>query len=302
MKVKRKPSQIIVDIVENTSFFRIFLTWFILILLFGIAYFGLTNYSEGNFLFDSRGFKINNLVESIYYSFITATSTGYGDIVPMGLFTRLIAVGEVIIGLLMLAVVTSKLVSLKQEKLLEEIFHLSFSDKFNRILSNFHMFGHQMEEFIYSLNKRILDKKNILTFSHHITLLKNNIDDVHKLFFHTHSEKISRKLDTHQIEHLLNSYKKSLGGIIKALKITKNHTMVFKRKSISHKLKSICESSEEVIQKINRSHKHHSKYTKSIMSKLREIRAHLLDLNLNNIKLLTNINGFSTPQSLIEEE
>jgi hypothetical protein len=52
----------------------------------------------------------------IYFSFTTLTTTGYGDILPIGLFTRSMVVVEQIIGVLYPVVLIGRLVSLKVER------------------------------------------------------------------------------------------------------------------------------------------------------------------------------------------
>ena len=64
---------------------------------------------------DGQGF-----VTAIYFSFVTALSIGYGDVVPLGLF-RIVAIVEGAAGLLIFGCVISKLVSRRQEELTEEI-------------------------------------------------------------------------------------------------------------------------------------------------------------------------------------
>ncbi len=82
---------------------------------------------------------INNLPDSIYFSFVTATTTGFGDFLPQGWF-KLIVIAEVICGLLLLALVTSKLVSIKQDILLKEIYDMSFYERINRLRSGLLLF------------------------------------------------------------------------------------------------------------------------------------------------------------------
>jgi hypothetical protein len=51
----------------------------------------------------------------IYYSFITLTATGYGDITPLHPYTRSLAIFEAITGQLYLAVLIARLVGLEME-------------------------------------------------------------------------------------------------------------------------------------------------------------------------------------------
>src|SRR6202021_1632313 len=63
---------------------------------------------------------LNGFVSALYFSFVTATSIGYGDIVPIGA-GRVIAVAEAVTALLIFGAVVAKFVSHTQEELVSEI-------------------------------------------------------------------------------------------------------------------------------------------------------------------------------------
>jgi len=68
----------------------------------------------------------------VYFSVITATGTGYGDIVPLGL-SRVFAAIESFSGLLLLAVFVSKLLSRRQDITLKEVHETSFQNAFRNM-------------------------------------------------------------------------------------------------------------------------------------------------------------------------
>lgn len=82
---------------------------------------------------DLRGFGT-----AIYFSFVTATSIGFGDVVPVGIM-RVIAVAEGAAGLLVFGIVVSKLVSGRQEALTEEIHRTTFEERLGRVRTNLHL-------------------------------------------------------------------------------------------------------------------------------------------------------------------
>ena len=77
------------------------------------------------------------LLTSIYFSFVTATSVGYGDVVPVGL-TRLLAILEAVTAMLLFGAVVSKFVSGRQERLVAEIHRLTFEERIERVQANLH--------------------------------------------------------------------------------------------------------------------------------------------------------------------
>jgi len=78
------------------------------------------------------------LLTTLYFSLVTATSVGYGDVVPLGV-ARVLAMGEAVSGLLLFGVVISKLVSWRQERLVEDIHALVFEDRLDRVQTNLHL-------------------------------------------------------------------------------------------------------------------------------------------------------------------
>jgi potassium channel LctB len=82
---------------------------------------------------DVRGF-----FSAVYFSAVTATSVGYGDIVPRGV-ERLLAIVESAAGLVIFGCVVSKFVSRRQEQLIGEIHRIAFEDRLGRVRTNLHL-------------------------------------------------------------------------------------------------------------------------------------------------------------------
>jgi potassium channel LctB len=114
--------------------------WTVMIFLFGGAYWllalaGIRLLSEGGRPVegDAHGFAT-----AIYFSFVTATSIGFGDVVPLGV-ARVMAVAEAAAGLLVFGCIISKLVSNRQEMLIEETHRIAFEDRLGRVRTNLHL-------------------------------------------------------------------------------------------------------------------------------------------------------------------
>jgi hypothetical protein len=75
---------------------------------------------------------------AIYFSFVTALSIGYGDVVPTG-GLRIFAIVEGAAGLMIFGCVISKLLSRHQEELTEEIHRTTFEDRLDRVRTNLHL-------------------------------------------------------------------------------------------------------------------------------------------------------------------
>ncbi len=124
----------VIEKLTNFSYGSLLLLWLLFAILFGAAYFMLAVFVPVHGptqLIDDPTLTIM-FFDSMYYSVITATSTGYGDITPQG-FSKLLASLQSITALLIWAIFVTKLVSHKQEAALKEVHRLTFEDVFHNI-------------------------------------------------------------------------------------------------------------------------------------------------------------------------
>ena len=111
---------------------RLILSYAILvILLFSILFYFTSIYSLDNGLSKSNP----TFFTSIYFSVVTFSSLGYGDIAPLGI-SRIFSMIEVILGLFFIGIIVSKIVSMRQETILTRIYHLEYIEHFRSIRHN----------------------------------------------------------------------------------------------------------------------------------------------------------------------
>ena len=128
------------EMIADFSLERLIAVWLGMILVFGFVYWA-AGIGMGMGLQAASGAvkaDLQGLLTAIYFSFVTALSIGYGDVVPLGIF-RLVAIVEGIAGLLIFGCVISKLVSRRQEELTEEIHRTTFEDRLDRVRTNLHL-------------------------------------------------------------------------------------------------------------------------------------------------------------------
>lgn len=128
------------DLLVNWSLDRLVFFWLGMILAFGFVYWG-AGIGMGWGLQAGGGAvkpDFEGLVTAIYFSFVTALSIGYGDVIPVGPL-RIVAIVEGAAGLLIFGCLVSKLVSRRQEELTAEIHRTTFEDRLDRVRTNLHL-------------------------------------------------------------------------------------------------------------------------------------------------------------------
>jgi ion channel len=128
----------LIDSLADRSVESLFKLWLEIVIGCGLAYWLLAEVSPAFALRTSAGpipQGLRGLMQALYFSAVTATSIGYGDIVPSSL-ARVLAVCEGIAGLILFGCVVSKFVSRRQEELIGQIHRIAFEDRLGRVRTN----------------------------------------------------------------------------------------------------------------------------------------------------------------------
>lgn len=136
----------------SMSYSSLFLLWIGMALGFSLAYFILSSIAPSHAptqIATDPTLKMM-LLDSIYYSIITATSTGYGDITPQG-FSKILACVQSILALFVFAVFVTKLVSNKQEIALQQVHKLAFEDVFHNVREGLYIVRKDFHAIIHSI-------------------------------------------------------------------------------------------------------------------------------------------------------
>jgi len=99
------------EITEDTVYGAI-CTYLLFGHMWGTAYYTISNLDPGAFLFNLTAYPGGALqqFDLLYFSFITLTTTGYGDIVPTLGIVKMLALFETVIGTIFIAVFMARLV------------------------------------------------------------------------------------------------------------------------------------------------------------------------------------------------
>ena len=188
---------------DKLNFSRILVIWIIIILLFGACYLVLS--SQESFLAYPDGTKLDTYFDAIYFSFVAATTTGFGDILPNGLF-KVIAIFEVVFGLLLLALVTSRLVLIKQDAILNEVYEISFNERINRLRSSLLLFRQNTERLVVKAEEKTLKSRDFEMAESYIYSLRDVLEEILSVLFKTKRNSLFvKKLDHVNSELIFNS-------------------------------------------------------------------------------------------------
>jgi len=230
-----------VRLLQNYTFIQLFYLWIALGFGFAIIYF-LSSFSPNHSLIymgEPLKHNFTGFLAMIYFSFITLTSTGYGDIVPLGIL-RLFAILEIFFGLIVFGFLVSKLITARQHRIIEELYSISFEERVNKLRSSLYASRANIS--------RIINKVNTVRYGkipHLMTEIEANIESLKtgifrvKTFLVSENKKSVSNIDELTLNLLLNSVSLSLSSLTKIVKIIDAKKYVWKRDSVVKDLASI---------------------------------------------------------------
>jgi potassium channel LctB len=135
------------DRISSWSAMHLAAAWLGAIVLFALAYWLLGWFHQP--VLYSAGEPLPRTWDSfwtcLYFSLVTATSVGFGDVVPTGP-ARALAVIEAASELLLFGVLISRLIARRQDQLLEEVHRIGFEDRVSRVRMNLHAVLQDLQE------------------------------------------------------------------------------------------------------------------------------------------------------------
>lgn len=222
-------------LLDRLSLLQVVGLWIFGIMLFGVLFFGLTftNHPITNnnepLTKDLTGFG-----NSMYFSFITAMTIGYNDLIPVG-YSKLFVVFEAIFSVALLGIFIAKIIAVKQEEIIHEVEELSFEESTNSAISELYIFRNDLKTLLEypKTNSKTTKKETDLVQSFEQSLsmfklaLQNTENSTKKL---TSEQKYSSSL---RIELILNSINFSLSRMIEVLETFNHKKTNWKKESIT---------------------------------------------------------------------
>ena len=175
------------DTLANWPLDRLVFFWLGMILAFGFVYWGAGISMGWGLQAGNASVKpdFDGLLTSIYFSFVTALSIGYGDVIPVGPL-RILAIVEGATGLLIFGCLVSKLVSRRQEELTEEIHRTTFEDRLDRVRTNLHLVFSDLGAVVQLQSEQgVLPGQVVRRLESTVRVFRGEMQTIHDLLYRT---------------------------------------------------------------------------------------------------------------------
>ena len=230
---------------ERLTFTKIIALWLAIVLSFSIIYFGLT-YTDQHLIYDGRPLSndASGFGNAVYFSFITATTIGYGDISPLGI-AKVIAIIEAIFSMSIFGLFIAKIVSIKQEEILEEIEELSLEEASNKLITRLYLFRSDIKDIKQEIDKKSQEKKTKKDYRKELSYFEETEQELQqsiKIFNNTKLSQLTTKDEEHinhkeqtlmRIELISNSINFSLSKLVELLEKFDEKKIEWKKESIT---------------------------------------------------------------------
>jgi len=231
MAVPIEPNQSkSVPILDKISFKQVFFFWVLYMFVFGCIYYLFSFTASHGLLYKGTkiGTGISDFFISQYFSFITAASAsqGYGDIFPFGL-SRFFAVIEAVSGLIIFGIIISKLLSQKQEILLQEMYTISFDERIHRLRSALALFRSDVSKLIDKIENNSFSQRRIHDLWITFTSLESTLYASTKMMQPNEAERYVQSIDDFNLELVLNSVGMSLAKARDLISLLNNRQIIW---------------------------------------------------------------------------
>ena len=226
-----------VQLLQDCTFVQLFYLWVLLGIGFGSAYYLLSLMPQNALLYFNKPLDhgLFDFFNMVYYSFVTLTSTGYGDIVPLGL-SKALSVIEIICGLIVFGFLISKLVSTRQEKIIEQLYDVSFKEKVDKMRTMLHFYRTNISKIIDRVKvTSLVRRSDIIKIESGIEGLNHGVASV-KDFLIAENKRSIIKVDEMTLHLLFGSLHSSVNKMIEIIKVFDDKKYVWKKKSLVRSL------------------------------------------------------------------
>lgn len=272
---KKSINKKVTNFFQKVKFSQLFFIWFSVIVIFGILFYLLNAFTSSKLIDGSKAISTNiyGLLDSLYFSIITTATVGYGDIRPMG-FAKLVAIIEVILGLLLNGALIAKIVSVKEETMLEEIYDISFDAKIDKIRNNCHSDRINISNFFNKIETTQIkkidnDRLELLYYN-----LETHLKDISEFLISEESEKeFIKKLDNYKINLILTAIYLAFERYRMLETVLTNNSLTYDQKRIEKYIRNINMYTKKILSIVS------NRRDSAIQEKVVVIKVYLKDIS-----------------------
>jgi potassium channel LctB len=231
---------LLIELFERRSMGDLVTLWFATIGGCALLYWLIATTSFGNLREGGSvlGGGTRGLLTSLYFSFVTATSLGFGDVVPVGLL-RGLAIVEAVLGLLVFGAVVSKLVSRRQERIISQIHLIAFEDRLKRVQTDLHFVLMELLEIAQQCKTRNADMEQLRTRLDSVSALcLGELRTIHDLLYRPQSQPEEGMLEG--ILATLAMVLRALRELLRCISFDKSAYLAKNLKGVSRYAEDIC--------------------------------------------------------------
>lgn len=138
----------------HASYSQLFATWTVIVLAAAMIYFALSFVPGPHGISHLDDMTLPyRFFNSVYFSIITATTVGYGDLIPHGVAKVVVCI-QSLCSFFLATIFVAKLVSHRQEITLERVHKLTFEDVFHNTRESFFIVRKDIDELIHEIEFR----------------------------------------------------------------------------------------------------------------------------------------------------
>lgn len=230
--------------IDSLSYGVILGLWAINILVFAMLYTFAAQFPGNGPVASYDLHPTRNFLSIVYFSIITATGTGYGDIIPMG-YARILAALESFSGLILLAIFVSKFLSRRQDIALAEVHKLSFQTEFHNVREDLYIARKDLDHGINAARERhMLDEpewEQMCIAFQQISHLLHEIPS----FYETENELYT--IDSRREQLLLEAVQRTFNRVEKFIAMLLKEHIAFDDKKTVSELRHMLSTAEKIL-------------------------------------------------------
>jgi hypothetical protein len=237
----RQWGNTLLDLIESLSATQIFFVWLGMVLVCGGLYW-LTGFSRRPGLVDSGrpiAGTLDGLLSALYFSFVTTTSVGYGDVLPLGP-VRILSIFEAVTGLLIFGALVAKFVSRRQDELVRDIYNVTFENRLDRVQTSLHLVLSELQSIATLCDEGVIQPQRVAArLESAVLVFGGELRAIHSLLYSPQRAPEEAVLEA--ILVALASALRTLGDLLTCLPLD------FDRSPTLHNaLRSICALAEDI--------------------------------------------------------